>query len=339
MHNLEWLGASEAEEEIRKALKIPPKKVVKVDHANFAKIKVQKFFAKFDSREVKANFFADFRIAERESLILDYINDLQSEALKLGFTPPKKLYHKNGLVIREKTPGQILKVWECSDETLVRLAKILLVFKKATVPSGLKKHCLNFSQMKREALKQVPRAVESFAPFRGSKKAFEDFEKVLSRDWRGKFGRLSKGFVHGDFQPQNILLSPSTFSHRKKVLGKISLIDFDRGGYFYPLFDVASFAVQFTHAALLESHHKREKPDRREIRRRVQLFVKEYREGLKMFDPPLVDDEETFRLFKLLIIFNGLAFSTAGFRKKVARGYKHLLFGLFRQELKWFAGR
>ncbi len=326
MKGLEWLGAPEAEKEIRRAFKIPAKKVVEVHHANFAKIKVQKFFAKFGSQEVKANFFTDPQIAEREALILDYLVSVKSPALDKFFAPPKKLYYKNGLVIREKTPGQILGVWECSDETLVRLAKILLVFKDTPVSARLKKHCLKFSQMKRGALKQVPRALEAFTPFRGSKKAFADFEEILSRDWRGKFGRLSKGFVHGDFQPQNILLNNR----------QISLIDFDRGGYFYPLFDVASFVVQFTHAALLDSYHKQEKPDRREIRRRVQVFLEEYRRGLRESDPPLADDEEAFRLFKLLIIFDGLAFSTAGFRKKVTRGRKHLLFGLFRQELKWF---
>ena len=321
MPDLEWLGAQEAEEAIRKALKIPSKSKVEVHHANFAKIKVQKFFAKFDSREVKANFFTDPRIAEREFLILDYLNNVQDTPK--FFVPPKKLYRKKGLVIREKTPGQILNVRECSEETLVRLAQILLAFKKAPVPAKLQTHRLRFSQMKQEALAQVPKALEAFTPFRGSKKAFADFEGILSRDWRGKFGRLSKGFVHGDFQPQNILLNNS----------QISLIDFDRGGYFYPLFDVASFAVQLTHAALLGSYHKREKPDRREIRRRVRLFVKEYRQHAGKFD------EEAFRLFKLLIIFDGLAFSTAGFRKKVTRGRKHLLFGLFRQELKWFTGR
>ena len=322
MPDLEWLGAVEVEEKVRKALKIPSKNKVEVHHANFAKIKVQKFFAKFDSQEVKANFFTDLRIAEREALILDYLNNIKGEALDDTFAPPKKLYYKNGLVIREKTPGQILKVWECSDETLVRLAKILLVFKETSVPARLKEHCLKFSQMKREALAQIPRALGAFTPFSGSKKAFADFERVLSRDWRGKFGRLSKGFVHGDFQPQNILLDGD----------RISLIDFDRGGYFYPLFDVASFAVQFTHTALLESYHKQERPDRREIRRRVQVFLKEYRRGLRGGN-----DEEIFHLFRLLIIFDGLAFSTAGFRKKVVRGYKHLLFGLFCQELKWFA--
>jgi len=324
-----WLGADEVEARVRKALKISKKTSVEVKNANFAKIKTQKFFVTFDSKTVLASFFTNSKIAERESLILDYLNNVKSEPPSNAFALPKKLYHKNGLVIREKTPGKILKVWECSDETLVRLAQILLVFKKNPVPAELKKHRLSFSQMKRETLKQVPEAVESFTPFRGSKKAFKDFEEVLSRDWRGKFGRLSKGFVHGDFQPQNILLDGK----------QISLIDFDRGGYFYSLFDVASFVVQFTHAALLESYHKREKPDRREIRRRVQIFLKEYRRGLRESDPPLVDDEEVFRLFKLLIIFNGLAFSTAGFRKKVAPGHRHLLFGLFRQELKWFAER
>jgi len=323
MSNLEWLGADGVEKEIRKALKISAKKVVEVNHANFAKLEVQKFFAEFNSQEVKANFFANPQIAERESLILDYIGDLQSEALKVGFVPPKKLYYKNGLVIREKTPGQILKVWGCSEETLVRLAQILLVFRENPVSTKLRKnHRLSFFEMKQWALKQIPEALESFTPFRGSKKAFEDFEKIFSRDWRGRFNNLSKGFVHGDFQPQNILLSE----------GKISLIDFDRGGYFYPLFDVASFAVQFTHAALLERYHQKKKPNRREIRRRVRVFLKEYRSGVGGLD------EEIFRLFKLLIIFNGLAFSTAGFRKKVTRGHKHLLFGLFCKELKWFAG-
>ncbi len=319
------------EREIRKALKIPKDTAVEVNHANFAKIKVQKFFAKFDSLEVKANFFADSKIAERESLILDYLNNVKSETLKNVFTPPKKLYYRNGLVIREKTPGQILKVWECSDKTLVRLAKILLVFKENPVSVKLRKnHRLSFSKMKQRALKQIPQALESFTPFRGSREAFGEFEEIFSRDWRGRFGGLSKGFVHGDFQPQNILLDP------QGAEGRISLIDFDRGGYFYPLFDVASFAVQFTHAALLDRYYKDKKPNRREINRRVKVFLGEYAKGLEKLGESLADDEEIFRLFKLLIIFNGLAFSTAGFRKKVTRGRKHLLFGLFRRELKWF---
>jgi len=320
MKRREWLGVVEAGERIRKALKIPPEKAIEVHHANFAKIKIQKFFAKFNTIEVKANFFADPKIAECEALILDYLNGIKGEALDKFFTPPKKLYHKDGLVIREKTPGKILEPRECSDETLGHLAQILLLFKKTPVPERLKRHALSFSEMKRWAAKQLFEAETAFTPFRGSQKAFADFAKILSRDWRGRFGRLSKGFVHGDFQPANILLDGD----------RISLIDFDRGGYFYPLFDVASFAVQFTHSALLESYYKGEKPDRREIERQVQVFLKGY-------GGDLADDEEVFRLFKLLVIFNGLAFSTAGFRKKVTRGRKHLLFGLFRQELKWFA--
>ena len=320
MKELEWLDIGEAGEEICKALKIPLERAIEVRHANFGKLKVQKFFVSFDSQEVKANFFADSKIAEREALILDYLATLENGAFDEFFAPPRKLYYKKGLVIREKTPGEILKPHECSDETLVRLAQILLLFKKAPVSEKLKGHALGFSGMKRWAARQLSEAEAAFTPFRGSEKAFADFSKVLSQDWRGRFGRLSKGFVHGDFQPANILLQGD----------KISLIDFDRGGYFYPLFDVASYAIQFTHAALLEAYHRKEKPNRREIRRRVGLFVKEYRGGVEDFN------EEIFRLFKLLIIFNGLAFSTAGFRKKVTRGAKHLLFGLFRQELRWF---
>jgi hypothetical protein len=323
MRGLEWLGAPEAEKEIRRALKIPSETEIEVHHANFAKIKTQKFFAEFDSQAVKANFFADPKIAEKEALILDYLNAIKGEALDDVFVPPKKLYHHGGLVIREKTPGRILKTYECSDETLVVLAKILLAFKEEPVAARLQKHRLNFPQMKQRALKQIPRAVEAFTPFKGSREAFGDLEEILSRDWRGKFGRLSRSLVHGDFQPANILLSD----------GKVSLIDFDRGGYFYPLFDVVSFAVQFTHTALLESYQRGERADRREIRRRVNRFVREYRQGACDYD------EEVFRLFKLLVIFDGLAFSTAGFRKKVTRGRKHLLFGLFRQELKWFANQ
>jgi len=310
-----WLGAGEVEAQVRKALKIPKKTLVEVKNANFAKIKAQKFFVTFDSKTVLATFFARPSVAKKESLILAY----------LGF--PKKLYLKNGLLIREKVEGVVLSPWECSDEVLVRLARLLLVFKDTPVSEELKKHVLSFSQMKREALEVLPEAVESFTPFRGSEEVFARFAKVLSRDWQRKLRKTSKGFVHGDFQPQNILLNPP----EADKLVKISLIDFDRGGYFYSLFDVASFATQFTHSALLENYHKKEKPDRREIRRRINLFVKEYRDHAGEFD------EEAFRLFKLLIIFNGLAFSTAGFRRKVARGYKHLLFGLFRQELKWFA--
>ena len=307
----EWLGAEEVEAAVRKALKIPKKKAVRVKNANFAKIKTQKFFVTFDSKTVLATFFARSSVAEKESLILDYLEF------------PKKLYLKDGLLIREKVEGVVLSPWKYNDGVLVRLARLLLSFRDTPVSDELKKHRLSFSRMKRESLAALPAAKESFTPFRGSKKAFVTFAKILSRDWQKKLRRLPRGFVHGDFQPQNILVDSS----------KISLIDFDRGGYFYPLFDVASFAVQFTHAALLESHHRKEKPDRREIRRRVNLFVKEYRNHVGGFD------EEVFRLFKLLIIFSGLAFSTAGFRKKAARGYKHLLFGLFRQELKWFAGR
>ena len=321
MWNLEWLRAPEAGEEIRRALKIPAGKGIEVHHANFAKIKAQKFFAKFDSREVKASFFADPRIAEKESLILDYLASVKGGALDVAFVPPKKLYHQDGLVIREKTPGEVLEAKACSDETLLKLARILLAFRETPVPAGLKKHRLSFARMKREVLKRIPRARVAFTPFRGSGEALGDWERILARDWRGKFGHLPRGFVHGDFQPANILLHGD----------RISLIDFDRGGYFYPIFDVASFAVQFTHSALLESYQKKQKIDRREIRRRVQLFVKEYGDGVQEFD------EEVFRLFKLLVIFNGLAFSTAGFRKKVTKGRKHLLFGLFRQELKWFA--
>ena len=306
-----WLGADEVEAQVRKALKISKKMSVEVKNANFAKIKTQKFFVTFDSKTVLATFFARPSVARKESLILKHLES------------PRKLYLKDGLLIREKVEGGVLSPWECGDEVLARLARLLLSFRDTPVSDELKEHRLSFSQMKRGALEALPAAVESFTLFRGSKEAFDRFAKVLSLDWQKKLRKIPKGFVHGDFQPQNILLDDD----------RISLIDFDRGGYFYPLFDVASFAVQFTHAALLENYHKRERLDRREIRRRVQLFVKEYRvQGGEV-------DEEVFRLFKLLIIFNGLAFSTAGFRKKVARGYKHLLFGLFRQELKWFAGR
>jgi len=323
MRNLEWLGAPEAGEKICRALKIPSGKEIEVHHANFAKIKTQKFFVKFGTRELKASFFADPRIAEKESLILDYLASVKGEALDVAFVPPKKLYHRDGLVIREKTPGKILEVGACSDETLLKLARTLSAFRDTPVPAELKKHRLSFARMKQEVLKQVPAAKESFTPFRGSEETFVALVKVLSRDWQRELRKLSWGFIHGDFQPANILLHGD----------RISLIDFDRGGYFYPLFDVASFAVQFTHSALLESYQKKQKIDRREIRRRVQLFVKEYGDGVQEFD------EGVFRLFKLLVIFNGLAFSTAGFRKKVTRGRKHLLFGLFRQELRWFARR
>ncbi len=306
-----WLGADEVEAQVRQVLKIPKKTPVGVKNANFAKIKTQKFFVTFDSKTVLATFFARPSVARKESLILTHLKF------------PKKLYLKDGLLIREKVEGVVLSPWGCSDDVLVRLARLLLSLGGTPVSDELKKHRLSFSQMKRSALEALPAAVEAFTPFRGSKGVFDCFAQVLSLDWQKKLRQIPRGFVHGDFQPQNILLDD----------GKISLIDFDRGGYFYPLFDVASFAVQFNHAALLENYHKGEKLDRREIRRRVRLFVKEYRvQGGEV-------DEEVFRLFKLLIIFNGLAFSTAGFRKKVARGYKHILFGLFRQELKWFAGR
>ncbi len=326
---LEWLGLGEAEEKVRKALKIPKKKAVEVKNANFGKIKIQKFFATFNSRTVLATFFADPKVAKKEALILDYLNSVKSLTLDNTFVAPKKLYFRDGLLIREKVAGSILQPWECSDQILLQLAQILLAFKNVPVPDELKEYKLSFARMKKEALTQVPQATEAFTPFRGSKEVFAQFSKVLSLDWQPRLPRLSKGFVHGDLQPGNILLDPP----EADKLGKISLIDFDRGGYFYPLFDVASFAVQFTHAALLEGYHHKEKPDRREIRRRVQLFVRAYRHGAQDFD------EEVFRLFKLLIIFNGLAFSTAGFRTKVARGHKHLLFGLFRQELGWFVGR
>lgn len=312
-----WLGAAEVAQEVRKALKVSKKMSVEVRNANFAKIKTQKFFVTFNSKTVLAAFFARSSVARKESLILEHLKS------------PKKLYLKDGLLIREKIEGTVLSPWECNDEVLARLARLLLSFRDTSISDELKEHVLSFSQMKRGALEALPAALESFTPFRGSKEALAHFATILSRDWQKKLRKVPKGFVHGDFQLQNILFNDD----------KIALIDFDRGGYFYPLFDVASFVVQFTHAALLENYHKREKLERREIRRRAQVFLKEYRWGLRESDPPLADDEEVFRLFKLLIIFNGLAFSTAGFRKKVARGYKHLLFGLFRQELKWFAGR
>lgn len=317
MRKLEWLGVGEVEKEVRRALKIPRSKKVEVRHANFAKIKVQKFFVTFNSQKVLATFFADLEVAKKESLVLDYLR------------VPKKLYFKNGLLVREKIEGTIPLPQEFSDEVLKKLARILLAFRETPVSGELKKHRLSFAKMKQEALKQLPAAEKSFSPFRGSKEALAEFSKVLSLDWGPQLRKLPRGFVHGDFQPANILLNG----------GKISLIDFDRGGYFYPLFDVASFAVQFTHTALLTSYQRGEGPDRREVRRRVQVFLKEYRQGLGESNLPGVDSEEVFRLFKLLIIFNGLAFSTAGFRKKVSRGHKHLLFGLFRQELKWFAER
>lgn len=317
---LRWLSLSEVEENVRRVFKIPASQRVSVRHANFAKIKNQKFYIRFKGHDLLATFFADHKIARKEALILDYLNNLKRQPLDIGFVAPKKLYFRNGLLIRKRLGGEVMSPNQVPDEVLRRIAQLLLLFQENPVRKDLREYPLRFAMMRKEILSQIPAAKEAFTPFRGSKIALERLAKVLRRDWSRKLRRQSKGFAHGDLQPNNILLHGD----------QIALIDFDRGGYFYPLFDAASFAVQFTHAALLEGYHRGAKPDRREIRRRREVFLKEYRRGIENFD------DEVFRLFKLLIIFNGLAFSTAGFRKKVTRGHKHLLFGLFRQELRYF---
>lgn len=311
-----WLALAEVEKKVRRVLKLPRDREMEIKHANFAKIDNQKFYVRGRGLDLLATFYADHQVARKESLILDYLNELRSEAPKLPFVAPKKLYHRRGLLIRERLAGKVmLPADKVSNETLQKIARLLLLLQETPVRRAFKEYPLSYRKMRDWALRQIPQAKEAFMPFRGSREAFDQLAKVLERDWSGNLRRQPKGYVHGDLQPQNILLHGQ----------KIALIDFDRGGYFYPLFDAASFAVQFTHAALLEQYQRQQKPDRRLIRRQREVFLKEYRRGLE--DP-------VFRLFKLLIIFNGLAFSTAGFRKKVTGGRKHLLFGLFRQELK-----
>lgn len=317
-----WLGVLDVEERVRRVLRIPSGQAVEVKHANFAKIVNQKFYVRFGKSDLLVSFFTDANVARKESLILDYLNDLQSEALEVDFAAPKKIYHRNGIVIRERFEGEVLRPSRVSDETLRKIARLLLLFQKTPVRKALREYPQSFAKMRDWVLRQIPQAKESFTPFRGSAEAFDQLALTLKWDWSRSLRRQRKNFVHGDMQPQNIL------THN----GQIALIDFDRGGHFYSLIDAASFAVQFTHVALLEQYHQGKKPDRRHIRRQREVFMKEYRRGLKDLNQPL--DDDLFRIFKLLIISNGLAFSTAGFRKKVTRGHKHLLFGLFRQELK-----
>lgn len=321
MTALEWLDLAIVEERIREALKIPQNRRIRIKHANFAKIKNQKFFVRYQGHDLLATFYVDHVTARKEALILDYLNNIKSEALNIGFVAPKKLYHRNGLLIRESISGELMAPRKTTDQTLQQLARLLLLFKKTSAGAAFKEYSLSYARMRDWARRQIPQAKEAFTPFRGSGEAFDRLVKILGRDWSKSLRLQDKNYVHGDLQPQNILLPNS----------KIALIDFDRGGYFYPLFDAASFAVQFTHVALLGQYHQG-KIDRRQIRHQREVFMKEYRRGLRELGASF--DEHLFRLFKLLIIFNGLAFSTAGFRKKVTRGHKHLLFGLLRQELK-----
>jgi thiamine kinase-like enzyme len=317
-----WLRVWEVEQIIRQKLNIPPTLRVKVEHANYAKMENQKFFLKIPRRKLIATFYFDKTTGPKEEAIIRYLTRVQKLPAAAEFIFPQQILYEENLMIRKLIPGKPMRVQEINEKTIGRVASLLTLFQKVEADE-LSSFPLKLRTMTGEIQRDLPRAYSAFKPFRGSGPVFDTLQRILDHDWRPQLKKMKKNFVHGDLQPQNILMTN----------GKIALIDYDRGGYFYPLFDVASFAMQSTHTLLLDRYKRGVDPNRREIHRLRSLLVREYRRGGGEFD------ELVYRLFKVIILFQGLAFSTGGFKKSVQGGRKHLLFGLFRNEVKGLAHR
>lgn len=312
-----WLRTTEVEKILRHKLELKKGTPLKVEHANYAKIENQKFFVKTPQDELIATFYFNHQTGPKEVAIVKYLERLKPLAAADDFIFPEQVLFENNLLVRKLIPGKPMRAADINEKTIRKVAALLTLFQKVSADE-LKDFPLKLETLLNEVQNDFPRAYAAFKPFRGSGKVLDQLVKILEYNWNQQLRSLQKNFVHGDLQPQNILL----------VGSKMAPIDYDRGGYFYPLFDVASFAIQFTHTMLLDRYERGVDPNRRELQKLRNLLVREYRRGGGQFN------DLSYRLFKVIVLFQGLAFSTGGFKKRVKGGRKHLLFGLFRNEVR-----
>ncbi len=289
----------------------------RIGTATFHQIEQQKFYINCkNAPDLIAVFFSNPRDARRESLVHCYLSNIANRDKVADFCASKIIYTSESLILRQYFEGETLDVLTVNSAVLSNIAELLIQFQKFNT-GELKKYRLDFEELLKKTKSSITIAEQSFCNFSKSDNVFSTFRNYLAQDWLSKVKTLSPGLIHGDLHPKNIVVCNNCFG----------LVDLSYSRYFYPLFDAASFYIQFIHEYRLSYIDKKADLDIADLQKKCRAFLNTYCSG----DPSF--DQDCFNLFKLLTIFRGLEYSTAGFRQKAESERKHILYKLFKSEI------
>ncbi len=294
--------------------------ISRIGNATFYQAEQQKFYVQRKTGpDLIAVFFSDSKDAFREAAVHKYLYNLGEEGTVPQFCASKIIYSDPGLIVRHYFEGDPLNVLDADRKLLSRIALLLVEFRRAPLDK-FHPYKFDFEQLLVEAKAKVPDAKRAFRKFERCERVFDLFSEIIFRGWQTRLKNLSPGLMHGDLHPKNIVVSGHRFS----------LVDFSYSSYFYPLYDLASFLVQFTHEYRLTYLGKDAQLDKDGLENKRRIFLNTYKKEDPNFDPEILD------LFKILLVFRGLEYSTAGFRKCAQSVRKHILFELFCSEVLTF---
>ncbi len=291
--------------------------VTRIGNATFHQVEQQKFRVKRkNNSDLIAVFFSNPQDARREAAVHNYLFNISKKNKVANLKAPQVIYADQAMIVRTYFQGNPLDVLTADLEILQGIANLVLAFRDVPV-NKLKKYQFDFTKQIVNVKNSLSSAKESFSEFPRSKKVFNHFSSLLKKDWQKRVENLSPGLIHGDLHPKNIVVFEKSFS----------VVDLSYSSYFYPLFDIASFYIQFIHEYRLEYLDKEDSLNVADLKKKCSGFLSTYCSG----DPNF--NQSCFDLFKLLIIYRGLEYSTAGFRKKAKSARKHVLFELFKREI------